>query len=218
VNPDEFRADLCRRLAVEPFLGLADANGVPPGLAERLGVTEATLTSAIAVARGGAGADGPRVAVIDVFLPALLRMPYFGACDVHHLGTNQLLRALLHAAMLTELEPTPRARGRWAAAPGCEAHRARLDGLGRLLVKRTSAVHLSASVSTGLLDALKQRALARRVKYTQYVVLWVADLLDGKLPFAALTPVEATATFVDARSYVLPVLTEPRLTQSSGQI
>ncbi len=210
MNPDEFRADLCRRIAVEPFLGLAEANGVPPGLAERLGVTEATLTSAIEIARGGAsGASGPRVAVVDVFLPALLRMPYFGACDVHRLGTNQLLRALLHAAMLTELEPSPRARGRWAAAPGCEAHRARLDGLGRTLIKRASAMHLTASVSTGLLDALKQRALARRTKVTQYVVLWVADLLDGKLPFATLTPVEATATFVDARSYVLPVLAEP---------
>ena len=73
---------------------------------------------------------------------------------------------------------------------------------------RAKAYHTSVVVTDGLYRAIELRARAHGVTRAHYVKLWLADLVDGQLPWLHVVPVTRWQLYGDERAYVLPITPE----------
>jgi hypothetical protein len=205
---EEFRQKLIEDLSLTRFARMEPS----PELAKGLGVDESVLVLAQKLARAGfAPADEPRIkfCLMNVMCPRALAGPVMVLAKrtlfQHPRGNGtavgQMARALMHSAMQTEREPERRAHGQWGPLPGCEDARYRLAAGQE---KRAIDYHTKAEITEGLNRAIELRARAEGVSRSRYVILWLADLVDGLLPDLPVVPVSRWQLYADEKSYVLP--------------
>lgn len=191
--------------------------GPEPGLAAKLGICEDVLEDAAKLIRGGfVPSKGARLLPMDMFVPSAISEHLVPLAENSMMSGAQLVRAVLHAAMLTSHEPSPRAPRQWVAH---QKGRGRITkqvygvgfrGTSVATSKPSHRMHLDLQLSRGLVEALDRRAAAFGVTKARYSLLWVADFVDGRLGPLKVTPVSTTQLFDDARAYVLPaVVPEP---------
>lgn len=212
-----FRRELVERLATTDFARQVALHGKRPGLAESIGVTEGVLDDAARLSRAGfAPAPGALAPITDIatFVPLEIARPLVALSTQMAITHSQLARSLLHAAMQTPGEPTPRAGKNWGPLPGCQDARARLDALYTSLghneaPRLRKRFHITIALSDGLRLALDARATAFGVRRSRYVLLWLADLVDGLLGDLTVVGVGIGQLFDDPRAYVLPLVASP---------
>ena len=196
------RARIVELLAGTDHAVFAAENGATADNAAALGVALDVLEEAAAMTGGGHTAGEPALQQLDFKCEPSLYRPLSALAHVLHMKTSDLCRSLLHAAMLTPDEPSPRPNRSWKPLVGCEAAHARLMMAstrdGKILM------HFRFKVSRGLYRALEQRATAYGTVRSRYLKLWIADLVDGRLAHLQLVPVPVTQLFADERAYVLP--------------
>lgn len=209
----QFRQALVIRLSATAFVRTIARRGWKPdedtGLADGLGVAPATLNAAVRLAQLQWQLN-PAVRQ-DVFVPVQLREAVLALADKLNLGVGHLVRALAHAVMQTTWEPTARRDGGWSTQTPA---RAQLR-TGKKHVRRHFTdmrpsdrfYHTSVRLSAALVTALDLRSAAYGVTRHQYLLRWLADLVDGHL---AALPVPLVAVNLDQlydneRAYVLPV-------------
>ena len=196
------RARIVELLAGTDHALFAAENGASPENAALLGVALDVLEEAAAMAGGGHKAGTPALVQLDFRCEPTMYRPLSALAHILHMKTSDLVRSLLHAAMLTPREPSPRPNRSWKPLVGCEAVRARLT----MASVRDGAtlMHFRFKVSGGLYRAVSARAAAHGSVLNRYVKLWLADLIDGRLSDLQLVPVPMTQLFADERSYMLP--------------
>jgi hypothetical protein len=210
MDEEAFRKNLVERIAFgTPWGRRVAVKGPQAGLAERLGVSEKVLEEAAVMLRAGflPRVDGQSAAVLlHVMAPQPLAealVPLSPGAEMSH---GQLVRALLHAAMQTVREPTPRAPRRWTKS----GKAVKSKGIGfrgeQIAWKSGKRLHVEVSVSRGLVEALERRAASYGATRARYIMCWLADLCDGYLADLHLSPVGADQTFDDPRAYVLPAI------------
>lgn len=196
------RARIVELLSGTDHALFAAENGSTLDNASALGVTLDVLEEAATLAGGGHAAGEPALVQLDFRCEPTVYRPLSALAHVLHMKTSDLVRSLLHAAMLTPREPSPRPNRSWKPLVGCEAVRARLTMASTR--SGTSLMHFRFKVSRGLARAVEQRAAAYGAVRLRYVKLWLADLIDGRLADLQLVPVPMTQLFADEHAYVLP--------------
>jgi len=183
----------------------------------QIGVTPDVLDEAARVVRFGFGSlasDGEhksKTMPLSIMCPTEMVRAVFGMSVEMRLTPINTLRSLLHAAMLRTSEPTLRPGKNWRALPGSEEFRERLESVARKSKAANKKVnpdrhHWTVDISRGLYEALEARAAAFGCRRGRYVLLWVADLVDGRLYDMPLVGVGIGQTFDDPTAYVLPAL------------
>jgi hypothetical protein len=184
-------------------------HGGGEGLAERLGVTQDVLDEAISLCRMGfrapprSGFDYPGKPGTKPSELALLRMSYpleimtlvrNLALTMHRAPMN-LVRDMLHAAMLTTSEPSRQPRYR---------HR-KMVFRGKLLSGKQ--VDDNVRISPALKEVIRRRAVAYGETPHAYVRCWLIDLVEGRLGHIDMPPLRMGQMFDSEEAYVLPLLT-----------
>lgn len=213
----DFRRDLIDRVAathaVQRLPSWRNRSPVPADLAQQLGVQQDVLELAIRVARAGMGA--PENYHLDMFIHLSVATPLFALAQSLQTTAGPLARSVMHAAMLTTREPSRRNVGRgqagyWAPLPGCDAARAALTARCQrhAMPKRNheEKYHTAIDITVGLERALQRRAVAYGVSRHLYVMLWLADLVDGILADLPVTIMRCRELHGDESQYVLPVV------------
>ena len=202
MQAEQYREKLLKELAETDFARRVASGEDAVSLARRLGVAEETLVAAARCAKDAAAFQHHQ---IDIFAPHPVAVPLVGLSHELAMGHHQLMLAVLHAVLQTEREPSPRARGHWEPLPGHKEARHRLvvAAKGALAVKRD--LHLKTVLSAGLSRALDRRAASFGVRRSRYVLLWLADLVDGRLSDVPVGPVDVPDLFPDEKKYVLTV-------------
>jgi hypothetical protein len=217
----DFRRDLIDRVAatdaVQRLPSWRNRSPAPPDLAQQLGVQPDVLELAIRVARSGMGA--PENFHLDMFIHWSVATPLFALAQSLTTTLGPLARSVLHAVMLTTREPSRRNVGRgqagyWAPLPGCESARAALAARCRQHTvdvpkrkRNEEKYHTGVDITLGLERALQRRAVAYAgVSRHLYVMLWLADLVDGVLSDLPVTIVRCRELHGDESQYVLPVV------------
>lgn len=213
----KFREELVRNLALTEFARnwamLGPRDHVPP----MLGVTPDVLDDAADLIRtanfGRTTRRREPAKPVFTFLPRVMARPFIAMAHQLAMTHTQLLRSLIHAAMLVAREPNTRPGKDWGPLPGCEHFRSRLNAIHQELHLRegpqphkNSRHNIQVLVSPGLYDAVRKRAAAFGVSTLKYIMCWVADLIDGQLSDLVISGVEVGQTYDDAPAYVLPVL------------
>lgn len=198
-----FRRKLVERIAFETPYGRRWAiRGPNLELAKMLGVEPAVLDDAAALLRGGAlPLDGPPLlARLEFVVPVELSAPFAQIGESLDMGVGQLVRSMMHAVLQTTREPAVRTGGIW------RLRGKRVEtGVPKARDQKTWAAWC-VKVSAGMSEALFLRAHAFGVTRTRYTLLWMADLIDGKLTDLMLDPITPEQTFATQAEYVLPVL------------
>jgi hypothetical protein len=209
-----FRSRLVEMLAFSgPWARRVANKGPEPGLAAKLGVCEDVVEDAAKLIRGGfVPQKGARLMPVDLFVPRPIGDHLMPMAERLMMSGAQLVRAILHAAMLTSKEPAPRAPRQWVVRPkGHVKTSARVHGIGfrgadMVTSYPSQRVHLDLQLSRGLVEALDRRAAAYGVTRPRYSLLWVADFVDGRLGPLNIIPVSTGQLYDDARAYVLPAV------------
>lgn len=196
------RARIVELLAGTDHAVFAAENGASVEVAALLGVTFDVLEEAATMAGSGHKPGTPALVKLDFRCEPTMYRPLSALSHILHMKTSNLVRSLLHAAMLTPREPSQRPNRSWKPLVGCEAVRARLAMAATQEGK--PLMHFRFKVSVGLWRAIEQRAVAYGALRTRYMRLWIADLIDGRLAELQLVPVTMTQMYADERSYVLP--------------
>lgn len=221
----EWRRALIERLALSDFGRVFALRGdYRKGLAKRLGVTDSTLREAAKLARAGfrsSGASGePKKVIAELHVRAVaeLSRPYIAMAEQLGMVQSHLFRSLMHTAMMSSREPTMRPGKVWTALPGCEKYRAWLDNIyyQRHDGELSQRSHIHVTCSAGLRDAIGMRATAFGVRQAHYMILWMADLVDGRLSEMQIEGVDLGQTFDDAKAYVLPSLPRSGAAKEDG--
>lgn len=208
----QFRQALVIRLSATAFARTIARRGWKPdedvGLASALGVAPATLAAAVRLAQLQWQLN-PAVRV-DIFVPVQLREAVLALADKLNLGVGHLVRALAHAVMQTTWEPTHRRDGGWATQTQA---RSKLRTTKKHVRQHFTGMqpsdrfyHTSVRLSAALVTALDLRSAAYGVTRHQYILRWLADLVDGHLAAlpVALVAVNLDQLYDNERAYVLP--------------
>lgn len=207
----EFRRELIERLALTNDARSVAHYGHQEGLADRLGVTEDVLAEAAVLARAGFApkvwsTSGAQVLRMEMNPTAPLAMALSGCATDIDVKPITLVRSMLHAAMLSTCEPSPREKySKWGPLPGSEAIRKRYTDLSQINVTGNHRYSMRPLITVGLRDALDRRAQAYGTTRARYVLLWLAELVDGRLVHFKIVPVEVRQMLDAADAYVLPL-------------
>ena len=209
MSEGEVRRRIIELLVATPFARAAALHGVSEGVAERLGVRPEVLEQAAWLSRANfepCPGSGPRIVDMAVFAPQQIARPFQALAARLRRTPVELARSTLHAAMGTMREPVPRARS-WSPVRGGERARADLERDALVFpASRNKYFHMTVVVSVGLKDALELRAAGVGLSRAQYVLRWLADLVDGQLNDLHCGPVDVAQMYDAARGYVLPIL------------
>jgi len=182
-------------------------------MAKELGVTPKLLSEAIFFAREGFGgaAEVGSIVTVDLFIPNDVYVCVDQIAYMHKMNKpKEIIRSLVHVAMQQESEPNERKKWK-KALPGSESIRAKLTTIASkrdprkyINIGYNGKVHLYISLTKGLLKAVDMRATAFGTTRTRYILLWVSDLVDGKLMDWHLPRVGDGQMFDNERLYVIP--------------
>ncbi len=206
---DKFRRDLIERLAFEGPWGRSVAmRGIREGLGKSLGVTDDVLQDAAAAVRAGyriSKKTTASVVSINVFMQEPLGEQFTKLAQASEMDRGQLIKALLHAGMQTAYEPSHRAPRQWGVRGKKPKRPIGIGFQGKVLTADlASRTHFEVELSRGLGKALGRRAAVYGVTRSRYVLLWIADMVDGMLSELPILPVDTGMLFEDETGYVLP--------------
>lgn len=209
-KPESFRRFLVEHVAFQtPWARRWVQRGRQPGLAESLGISEAILDEAAVLLRAGA-LPGPKVWIgeqergptwFDFQMPRRVFEFYRAIARDLNMTTTQLVRSMMHVVMQTTREPTSRIYRKWDDVTGAAVPP------GTVVVPLDKPQgHVHVDVTAALAKAVHARAQAFGVSKCRYVILWCADLVDGKLADLVFEPLELGQLFYNEQMYVLPAV------------